>query len=214
MGTQVTKARTPASSTAIYAALAQAWQTVVGTIPSRNSLLVLTAQSAFETGQWVSMWNNNLGNIKHVTGDSYDYIQLTCTEYNSAGVPSSSPCYFRAYDSLTAGASDFIQFLQGSRYASAWSAVLAGNPHTFVQQLSAAGYFTGPEAAYETGVVGYYTSYNASLPNSVPTSFANTSKSTGPSIWTTLFGGLILGGAAYLAYEAYALSPARRRRIA
>jgi hypothetical protein len=214
MEIQVAKERTPVAASDVYAALSQAWSSVVGGTPSRSSLLVLLAQTAFETGQWASMWNYNLGNIKHVTGDGNTYIELTCTEYDSSGNPYSSPCYFRAYNDLTSGAAAFIQFLsKSSRYSSAWAAVLDGDPHTFVQQLKADGYFTGSEASYESQVVSYFTKFNGQLPSTVPNGMQTP---TGPSIWITLLGGLALGGAAYLAYETYALkpSPVRRRRVA
>lgn len=37
---------------------------------------VLWAQFAGETGDGVYCWNHNLGNVKHVRGDGYDYVSL------------------------------------------------------------------------------------------------------------------------------------------
>jgi hypothetical protein len=196
MATLVPKVRTTATPAAIYSALAAAWQSVFGTTPSRSSLLVLLAQSSFETGAWASCWNWNLGNIKHSASDGQDYLMLTCTEVDTNGVTTSSPCYFRAYATATAGAADLIKLLHTTHYAGAWNAVLAGDPHAFVQQLKTAGYFTGAETTYETAVAALYAKYNASvttgapLPAPIPAS---------PSFALLALGVLALGGIAYAA---------------
>lgn len=56
--------KTPATPEEVYAALGKVWQDKFGQPAKRESLLVLLAQWAFETGRGKAMWNFNLGNQK------------------------------------------------------------------------------------------------------------------------------------------------------
>lgn len=56
-------------------AVVRCWGTLFGTIPLEQSIAVLYAQYMIETGGR-ACWNWNIGNVKHVTGDGYDYQML------------------------------------------------------------------------------------------------------------------------------------------
>lgn len=56
--------RIPASIPEVYAALQKAWEKKLGAPGDKNSVCILLAQWAFETGRGKAMWNFNLGNQK------------------------------------------------------------------------------------------------------------------------------------------------------
>lgn len=73
----------------VLEALAQAYADFFhAPLPNKTALMVLLAQSAFETGWWKHMWNNNLGNYKAVANGVYDWTYFTCYEYlTTAQIP-------------------------------------------------------------------------------------------------------------------------------
>lgn len=78
--------RRPAQQTIVTAqqvleALAQAYADFFHAPTNKTALMILLAQSAFETGWWKFMWNNNLGNYKAVSNGVYDWTYFTCYEY-------------------------------------------------------------------------------------------------------------------------------------
>ena len=78
--------RRPAQKTAVSAqdvleGLAQAYADFFQAPIDITPLKVLLAQSAFETGWWHFMWNNNLGNYKAVPNGQFDWTYFTCNEY-------------------------------------------------------------------------------------------------------------------------------------
>lgn len=75
-------ARTPVKVEEVYAALRKVWIERLGTEPKRESLLVLCAQWALETGRGKSMWNFNLGNQKGRPGgsDGRSWTFFACNE--------------------------------------------------------------------------------------------------------------------------------------
>lgn len=78
--------KTPASPAEIYEALRAVWVERLGSEPKRESLLVLLAQWAFETGRGKSMWNWNMGNQKGRPGgsDGRSWTFFACNEILSA----------------------------------------------------------------------------------------------------------------------------------
>jgi flagellum-specific peptidoglycan hydrolase FlgJ len=139
----------------LYLALRQAAPGAVGCELSRASLLVLLAHVAEETG-WKSCHANNLGNVKHVTGDDHDYVQFRCSEIVNGKEVSYDPpdptTSFRAYATLTEGCIDYLQLLR-KRFYLAWPAVLNGDPALFCHLLKAQHYYTADEAKYTANVV-------------------------------------------------------------
>lgn len=71
---------TPVEPKDFYQMLARCWTHVFGSLPRRESLLVLMAQSALETGHWKSIHCYNFGNVKAVPGSSRGYTFFACNE--------------------------------------------------------------------------------------------------------------------------------------
>jgi flagellum-specific peptidoglycan hydrolase FlgJ len=140
----------------------------MGENPVRESILILLAQSALETGYWKGCHCWNLGNVKSHDGDGRDYTYYRCSEVKDGEMvwfsPPSPECRFRAYRSLYEGAADHLAFMSGMRrYSKAWAALLAGQPRAFVRELKSGGYFTSAVEPYENAVAGIFAKYQGSL---------------------------------------------------
>jgi hypothetical protein len=72
--------RTPVEPAEVAGALGVAWLQLFGTLPTRESILVLLAQWALETARGKSMWCFNLGNAKSREGDGRCYCYFACNE--------------------------------------------------------------------------------------------------------------------------------------
>jgi hypothetical protein len=123
---------------------------VTGEEPSEDTVRVLTAQWAHETGSGASMFNYNFGGIKG-TGPS----GLTVAQRTREGFGATERTIvdnFRAYRTAEEGAGDYVRLLQ-SRFPQAAEAAKNGDPRAFVHALKARGYFTGDEGAYTRSVV-------------------------------------------------------------
>lgn len=118
-----------------------------------KSKLMVLAHAAYESG-WgkatAAKEGNNLFNITAGSSWGGPVVGGSDTEYDSAGNVKSITQRFRAYGSVEESVADYINFLQGSRYSAAYSALVNGDPVGFVRALSAAHYFTLPEAQYES----------------------------------------------------------------
>ncbi len=69
---------------------------------------------------------------------------------------------FRAFASLDDGARDYVQ-MQRTRFASAWPAVLAGDPAAFGHALKLAHYYTADESGYVGALQRLYQRYEATV---------------------------------------------------
>lgn len=137
-------------------ALREAWKRLYTEYPSLDSLALLWAQWALETGRGKSIFCYNFGNIKRSADE--DYCMFRCDEIiNGKTVwfePPNKATWFRAYPTAVDGAYDYIKFLsQKSRYQTAWIAVKAGDPAAFGHALKMADYYTANEANYTKGLV-------------------------------------------------------------
>ncbi len=137
-------------------ALRQGWNQVFGNFPSDDSLAILWAHSALETGRWTLIYNYNFGNIKKTT--DHDYCMYRCSEIiNGKNIYFEPPHYqthFNSYPTAVAGATEYLQFVsQRSRYQVAWQELLAGNPVKYCAALKQGGYFTADLISYTKGVV-------------------------------------------------------------
>ena len=175
--------KTPISVVDLESALHAAWADKFGTPPPTNAVEVLMSQSALETGAWAKCIAFNLGNIKSPHGADGDWCFFTTHETLSteaaqrvaaASTPSApahlvSPtdvvleprhpgCRFRAFSTLAAGARWYLDFL-AAHEATAWPAVLAGDPFAFSHALKLHGYYTADEATYTAGVVRFFDAY-------------------------------------------------------
>lgn len=157
----------------LYKALQRTWSVAVNNSPcTRASLLVLLAQSALETGFWHACWNWNLGNVKAVRGDGYDYYQIRCNEVINGRIvwidPPDPGCSFRSFDTLDEGSLHYLMQLRG-RFRPAWPAVIEGDPVGFCHLLKQSGYFTADEGLYTAGVVRCYHQIDATIaPDTLP----------------------------------------------
>jgi hypothetical protein len=131
---------------------------------SREACGILWAQSSFETGNFKSMYCNNLGNIKLGNVDEPYFALEGCWEIiqgKKVIIPTSNPgSWFRAFDTLKEGMIFYLGFLK-RRYGTAYTAALSGDPTLFVHNLKMHGYFTGDEAAYTRNVVYLYNHFMA-----------------------------------------------------
>lgn len=143
------------------------WKQQFNEIPKKESVGVLYAQDALETGSTTSMWNNNIGNVKYVptTGDdNWQYMMLANVweMINGQKVvfqPPSPATWFRAFETLADGIAFHLDFLKNHRYKAAWAAVVAGDPAQFAHLLRQAGYYTAPEADYTRAMNMYFSKY-------------------------------------------------------
>jgi hypothetical protein len=130
--------KTLVTAAQMFDALHSAWVGFLRGEPKKESLCLLVAHWAFETGLGHGMWNFNIGNVKSREGDGRDYTFFACTEnmdVNTANVlveklgsqaqvqyvrgtvatvkffPKHPACRFRAFASLDLAATDYIELL-------------------------------------------------------------------------------------------------------
>jgi len=161
--TLVPTVRTSYTLNQVIAAMVEGWFKKFGEIPRKESIGVLYAQNALETGGTVAMWNNNIGNVKYVphAGDEGLFYMMLANVWEIVGgkkvifQPPHPATWFRAFPTLADGIAEHMDFLRNHRYKTAWSAVDAGNPAAFAHLLKIAGYYTAPEADY-VRLMNYY----------------------------------------------------------
>ncbi len=163
----VATVRTSYNSAQMIEGFILGWKQQFNEIPKKESIGVLYAQNALETGSTTSMWNNNIGNVKFVPSknpsddDGKEYMMLANTWeiINGQKVifqPPNPATWFRSFPTLQDGIAHHIDFLKNHRYAKAWSAVEAGDPAQFAHLLKMAGYYTAPESDYVNAMNAYY----------------------------------------------------------
>lgn len=147
-------------------AIRSAWETLVGTTPSNETLACLMAQAALETGRFKLMHCWNFGNVK--AGPNYEgsYCQFRCNEVLNGKVQWFDPPHpqtnFRAFGSLEVGALKWVQSLK-EHFPLAWETLPSGMPLSFVHALKLGRYFTADETAYGKGVASLWREYCAEL---------------------------------------------------
>lgn len=150
--------RTKYTLNQLIGGLVEGWYKKFGEVPKKESIGVLYAQNALETGGTVAMWNNNIGNVKFVANggnidDGKEYMMLANTWeiINGKKVifqPPHPATWFRSFETLGDGVAHHLDFLRNKRYKKSWSAVEAGDPAEFAHLLKVAGYYTASEADY------------------------------------------------------------------
>ncbi len=151
MGTLYEDKITPISEGEAAYALRESWKKIYGEYPSLDSLALLWAQWALETGRGRAIHNYNFGNIK-CSGDE-DYCMFRCNEIIKGRVvwfdPPDRQTWFRAYNSAYEGALDYLTLLSKStRYQKAWEVLKLGDVYRFGHELKVAGYYTANEEQY------------------------------------------------------------------
>ena len=143
------------------AALATAYQQLIGAPPSQAVLALLLAQSALETGNWKKIHNYNFGNQK--AGASYPLIvQFRCSEIVNGAEkffdPPAPECNFRAYESAAAGALDYLRVLHARPHW--WQGLQTEDPSAFVDALATPPkYFTANPALYKSALTSLFVQY-------------------------------------------------------
>ncbi len=156
---------TKASVEEVKQALGLAWISLCGERPSPESICVLLAQWALETGRGASMWNYNLGNVKSHQ-KSGDWCFFRCNVVINGKVvwfePDPPGCCFVSYPTLQQGADAYMHKLH-TTFSRAWPAVLAGNPTEFSKRLKASKYYTASEEKYTATLCSLYREFLRSV---------------------------------------------------
>src|SRR4051794_12451122 len=141
--------RTPLTAEQASALIGDALEHVTGEKPKPETVAILTAQWAHETGHGASMFNYNFAGIKGTGPTGLSVAQRT---HEGWGVSERTITEnFRAYRTAEEGARDYVSLLK-SRFPGALAAAQHGDPAATVHALKQAGYFTGDEGAYTRSV--------------------------------------------------------------
>lgn len=118
------------------------WIKAFNTVPSKESIGVLYAQNALESGETKFMWNYNIGNVKvkDEPGKIVEYMMLkgTWEIINGKKIifePPHPATWFMAFPTLVDGIAHHFSFLKNGRYKTAWAAIEAGQPAKFAHEL-------------------------------------------------------------------------------
>jgi mannosyl-glycoprotein endo-beta-N-acetylglucosaminidase len=145
----VAAVRTPLTPDQASALIAGALERQTGEPPSKETVAILTAQWAHETGRGASMFNYNFAGIKGSSPAGLSVMQRTREGYGATERTITDN--FRAYRTAQDGADDYVALLQ-RRFPAALDAAKAGDPAGCVRALKQSGYFTGDEVAYTRSV--------------------------------------------------------------
>lgn len=161
---QVPDTATPVTPAQMYAALQAAWPGIVGGTPTREALLTLMAQWAFETGGGAKTIQWNIGNFK-ATSSTTSWTSYMTTEGSGDNAVHLMQ-NFVAYPDLATGVSAYLSAMYG-HFGNAWQYVVDGDPSGFAQALKDLQYYTGSETDYANGLVSWYSQLDAQIPNAV-----------------------------------------------
>jgi len=143
--------------------------------PKKDSIKILLAQWALETGWGKSMWNFNVGNAKSQPGEGHDWCYFKCNEilqrnmaeklqsddpsrvkitsHRSDGTcitwfsPKHPWSCFRAFGTLEEGTYDHLKMVV-NRFNKAWPFVEMGYPEAYSHALKQQRYYTADESSY------------------------------------------------------------------
>jgi hypothetical protein len=145
----VAPVRTPITPDQASSLIHGALERMTGEPPSKETVAILTAQWAHETGRGASMFNYNFAGIKGASPAGLSVVQRTREGYGSSERTITDS--FRAYRTAEDGADDYVALLS-RRFPAALDAAKQGDPAGTVRALKQAGYFTGDEVAYTRSV--------------------------------------------------------------
>lgn len=184
---------TPVSREDFFRALWRAWVNMFETLPSRDSVLLLVAHWALETGWGKSMHCFNIGNVKSKDGDGRDFCYFACGEeiplslaekwvreapslvtikriYVKNGVKQASvwvePDHFAARFRAYRTLEEGVAdylALLRRRFTLAWPFVCVGDPVGFVQTLKQQNYFTADSSVYAASVRSIFSALQKNL---------------------------------------------------
>ena len=182
MSVRIDDKMTPVTAEELFVALWRAWINMFDCPPTKDSIMLMVSQWAFETGWGQSMHCFNLGNAKSKDGDGRDFCFFECGEelpvaeaekwvaaaptlvtikhvYVVKGVTQASVHVKPDHPAARFRAYSTLEegaadYLAMLRrnFAVAWPSLQAGDPVGFVRAVKQAGYFTGSGSIYEAGV--------------------------------------------------------------
>jgi hypothetical protein len=137
----------------------------MGTEPKRETLALLVAQSALETGWWkagLHCWN--FGNTRcqpDKLEDEEYFTMFKCSEIIKGKeifyYPPDPASVFQGFKTCEDGIRHHIKFLTfKDRYRAAWHQIIVGDPEQYVVELFKAGYFTANLELYKKTVISIY----------------------------------------------------------
>lgn len=135
----------------------EAWIAMFSSTPKKESIGVIYAQMALETGLSKSMFNNNIGNVKYVAktsdSDAIEYCMLKNVWEIEKGKkviyqPPAPQTWFRSFKTLKNGVIFHFNFIRNNRYKDSWAAIEKGDTALFAHILREKGYYTAPESDY------------------------------------------------------------------
>jgi hypothetical protein len=145
----VAPVRTPVTASQASALIGDALEHVTGEKPKPETVAILTAQWAHETGHGASMYNYNFAGIKGAGPSGLTVAQRTREGHGAS--ERTIVDNFRAYQTAEEGARDYVALLE-RRFPAALDAAKQGDPAATVRALNEARYFTGDEVAYTRSV--------------------------------------------------------------
>lgn len=150
----VPRIQTKISTKEAIEALVFGWNGIVKTCPPKESIGILVAQFAFETGWGKFCWNYNLGNHRTYNGYEGKATELPGADEVIDGKKVIVGGYFQAFDSKEEGGEAHIRLLFNNPRYSLAKQILTEDPvpEKFVAAIKKAGYFTGDEVTYSRGV--------------------------------------------------------------
>lgn len=157
-------------------ALWEAYHRYFNSYPKKDSIKILLAQWALETGWGKSMHCYNVGNAKCRPNAEYNWCYFKCneilptvrlaeklaaadpdkvkiTKLRSDGTcivwfyPKHPWCCFKAFKTLEDGAYDHLKMVV-KQFGRAWTHAVAGDPVAYSRALKKQGYYTADEASY------------------------------------------------------------------
>ena len=170
MENRVERVRTNVSEPEMAQAIIEAWRDMFGATPTKAQVSIILAQNNLETGHRKNMWNYNVGNITHRTGDGFDYWTgldwlydyFTDTSGFTQKQKKTITLKYRAYPDLKSGVEDYLKFLKSKHYADAWQHIVNPDPVAYSKALKAAGYYTADESSYTSGMKNLFNQANKS----------------------------------------------------
>lgn len=188
MGRYLLPTKTPASPEQAFASFRRAAPDL-----GPESLCVLLAHWALESGTGTRMYAWNIGGAKATVGGPRDWTFLTTHEvengvsvkYNAppldaqSGITAESLAVtssrdpsmarrtrttcFRAYESLDAAIADHVALIR-NRYAPAWQYVVTANPSLYGLTLGALRYYTAPRDQYAAALAAHWSRFVKQAP--------------------------------------------------
>lgn len=134
-------------------------------IPSRETLAILVAQSALETGWWragLHCWNfgNTRCNPNKLRDDEYFTMFKAGEIINGKEVffyPPHPGSVFQAFKTAEDGVAHHLKFLtMKDNYTKAWGEAYRGNPEQYIIELKRGGYFTASLDRYMKTFLSVY----------------------------------------------------------